>query len=113
MNMENCPIAEQLLSRKLHSSGVAVMSVRYASDELERVYAKSGTRDVEILWDPENLGAISVFLDGIWHEVHAVLDWFDGVPVDVWSNLRSVLREFSNAAHSDFQPTITTQVSGE
>ena len=52
---------------------------------------------VDIRWDPEDLGAISVFLEGAWHVVPAVYDRFEGMHFYVWLKVCRALRSKSAA----------------
>ncbi len=47
---------------------------------------------VDIRWDPENLGAISVYLEGAWHVVPSVYDRFVGMHFHDWMKVHRALR---------------------
>jgi putative transposase len=94
------------ISSMLSSRGIAVETVRYHSPELENAYAKHGAKKIEVFWDPEDLGAVSVLLDGTLHVVPSVLDWFSGVSIDAWMSMRWALHDISDAEHADFQAAV-------
>jgi len=96
------------ISRKLFERGIVVESVRYKSAHLERAFAKSGAQKVGVFWDPSDLGAIRVLIDGYWHLVPSVLDWFDGVSNDLWTSLRAELGNATDAGAAEHQETNPT-----
>jgi putative transposase len=96
------------ISKKLFERGIVVESVRYTSAHLERAFAKSGAQIVGVFWDPSDLGAIRVLIDGYWHLVPSVLDWFDGVSSDLWTSLRAELGSATDAGAVEYQETSPT-----
>jgi len=102
----------QHLSRRLFGRGIAVESVRYHSADLEWAYAESGAHHFIVMWDPENLGGVSVFLDGIWIDVPSVLDWFAGVSINTWVNMRGALRNINDDIYADIQASEAMQIRG-
>ncbi|SEL38930.1 hypothetical protein SAMN05216208_0001, partial [Roseovarius nanhaiticus] len=47
---------------------------------------------VDVRWDPEDIGAISVYLEGAWHVVPSVYDRFSGMHFHDWMKVRRALR---------------------
>ncbi|MCE6950296.1 DDE-type integrase/transposase/recombinase [Cereibacter sphaeroides] len=76
-------------------AGITVFGVRYQSELLARFIVQSGPRSLTVRWDPEDLGAVEVELDGQWHEVPAVHDFFHGLHLQVWVTARRGLRSRS------------------
>ncbi|SFQ23536.1 Mu transposase C-terminal domain-containing protein [Tranquillimonas alkanivorans] len=80
------------VTRKVSKAGIVVMGVHYQSDDLISFWLMPGSKTVKVRWDPENLGAIEVHLDGAWREVKAVHERFEGVNLHVWVQARKALR---------------------
>lgn len=80
------------LSRTVSKEGIVVMGVRYHGTDLVMHDLGFGSKRVDVRWDPENIGAISVFLDGAWREVPAVHERFAGVHFHTWMKARKALR---------------------
>ncbi|WP_096785354.1 Mu transposase C-terminal domain-containing protein [Rhodobacter sp. CZR27] len=76
-------------------AGITIFGARYQSEELARFIVLRGPRFLQVRWDPENLGAIEVELDGQWYEVPAVHDFLDGLHLQVWIAARRALRSRS------------------
>ncbi|ULB09185.1 DDE-type integrase/transposase/recombinase [Cereibacter azotoformans] len=77
---------------KASSAGITIFGVRYQSEALARSIVLRGPRRLNVRWDPENIGAIEVDLDGQWHEVPAVHDFFEGMHFQVWIAARRAMR---------------------
>lgn len=78
--------------RKVRESGITVLGVRYNSDTLAAWCLVHGSKDLDLRWDGEDIGAIEVCLDGEWHEVPSVFDRFEGLNAQVWMKVRRDLR---------------------
>jgi len=78
--------------RKVSQEGVVLMGVRYQSPELAMYFMGVQPKLVNIRWDPEDLGAISVYLEGAWHVVPSVYDRFKGMHFHDWVKVRRALR---------------------
>ncbi|SFF21277.1 putative transposase [Sulfitobacter brevis] len=72
--------------------GIVVMGVRYHSPELGMYFMGLGSKRVDVRWDPENLGAVSVYLEGAWQVVPSVHDRFVGMHFHDWMKVRRALR---------------------
>ena len=72
--------------------GIVVMGVRYHNPELGMYFMGMGSKRVDVRWDPENLGAVSVYLDGAWQVVPSVHDRFVGMHFHDWIKVRRALR---------------------
>lgn len=79
-------------TRKVRESGITVLGVRYNSDTLAAWCLVHGSKDLDLRWDGEDIGAIEVCLDGEWHEVPSVFDRFEGLNAQVWMKVRRDLR---------------------
>jgi len=60
------------------------MGIQYQSPEVGTYFMGMNPKMVDIRWDPENLGAISVYLEGAWHVVPSVYDRFVGMHFHDW-----------------------------
>jgi len=78
--------------RKVSSEGVVVMGIHYHSHVLAAHFLERETQQVDLRWDPDDLGAIDAFIDGAWIELNAVHDRFKGVNLHVWIKARKALR---------------------
>ena len=78
--------------RKISSEGVVVMGIHYHSHVLAAHFLERETQQVDLRWDPDDLGAIDAFIDGEWIELNAVHDRFKGVNLHVWIKARKALR---------------------
>ena len=80
------------LERKVSQQGIVIMGVQYQSPELGMYFMGMEPKRVDVRWDPENLGAISVYLEGAWQVVPALYDRFDGMHFHDWVKVRRALR---------------------
>ncbi|SIO39365.1 putative transposase [Rhodovulum sp. ES.010] len=80
------------LNRRLTREGLRVLGVRYHHEALAATVIEGGHKTVELRWDPEDLGAVEVVIDGQAHEARAVHDGFDGVDAHTWIAARRALR---------------------
>lgn len=67
------------VERVLGRHGLRFMGLDYRAAILRDLYLKRGGIPVPIRIDPQDIGAISVEIDGTWHEVRAATHGFDGV----------------------------------
>lgn len=65
--------------RVLGRHGLRFMGLHYGGDVLRDLYLKRGGIRVPIRVDPQDIGALSVEIEGTWHEVRAATTGFDGV----------------------------------
>lgn len=72
------------LARKLSREGVSVLGMRYHSEQLAQWMLHKEGRDVEVRWDPENIGSVTVYAGNQKFDVGAVLPGFDGVSARKW-----------------------------
>lgn len=81
------------VSRKLHKGGLTVLGVQYQHPLLEKAYLKKPGQVLEIRWDPDDIRAIEVNLDG-WVEVQSVRPAFHNgrVCAEDWIETRKALR---------------------
>lgn len=90
--------------RKLGPRGVRFMHIHYDSDWLVKYRTHYGLEEVLIRVDEDDLGAISVLLDGDWLPVPARDFEFQGVCLDDWVDLLADLRmRFGAEADVDFE----------
>lgn len=86
------------LKRKLKKDGITIHGLRYHSEELVAWTLQHGFTEVDLRWDHADIGAISVHLDGRWHEVSAVHGnaadghSFDGVSAAEWRAATNALK---------------------
>lgn len=85
------------LKRHVDKTGVTILGVRYQGPELLAFRRTCGGGQVDVRWDPSDLGAIEVFLGDAWYEIHAVSDRFSGLDVHRWVKVRRTLRAKSQS----------------
>lgn len=81
------------IDRTLGRHGVRFMGLDYRSDLLRDLYLKRGGVPLAIRVDPQDIGAISVEVDGLWHEVRAATSGFDGLSLSAHQALCGELRK--------------------
>lgn len=69
---------------KLSREGVSVLGMRYHSEQLAQWMLHREERNVEVRWNPENIGSVTVYAGGQKFDVGAVLPGFDGVSARKW-----------------------------
>ncbi|KQT61047.1 hypothetical protein ASG52_17590 [Methylobacterium sp. Leaf456] len=67
------------LERTLGRHGLRFMGLDYRAEVLRRHYLKRGGVSLAVKVDPQDIGAISIEIDGTWHEARAATSGFDGV----------------------------------
>lgn len=72
------------LKRTVAKTGITVLGIRYHSEALARWFMHSTSREVRVRWYSEDLGAISVELNGEWIEVPSVFERFQGQRAQTW-----------------------------
>lgn len=88
----------------LDPRGVRTQNLWFRSERLHEMFLDYGPRQVQIKWDRENLGWISVSLDGKgWLSVPCARPGFDGVSLWVWKATQEELHRHygSDAAISE------------
>ncbi|WP_322891449.1 MULTISPECIES: Mu transposase C-terminal domain-containing protein [unclassified Yoonia] len=86
------------LTRQLRKDGITILGLRYHSEELARWFLIYGNQDVDVRWDHQDIGAVSVHLDGRWMEVKTVHEVsrhdqpFDGLSAAEWTATNRALR---------------------
>ncbi|MCV3274133.1 Mu transposase C-terminal domain-containing protein [Roseobacter sinensis] len=73
------------LERTLTNRGIQVCGNHYSCDELREHFAHSRKRRMAVRLDPEDIGAISVEIDGRWFEAKSIHKDLDGVTLDAWT----------------------------
>src|SRR5690606_11321913 len=90
--------------RKLGPKGLRFMHIHYDSDWLVKYRNHYGLEEVLIRVDEDDLGSISVLLDGDWLAVPARDSEFQGVSLEDWVALLADLRlRFGSEAEIDFE----------
>ena len=79
------------LERALDHRGIRAVGIHYQSERLQEFRRRVGDVKVAVRLDPEDLGAVSVFVDEKWLTVPAVGS-FDGVNLAVWQEAARDLR---------------------
>lgn len=80
------------LRRKLSKEGVAVLGMHYHSEELARCMTSRTAREVEVRWHPDDIGTVTVYVDGRKIQVGATVPGFNGVTARQWLAMRRELR---------------------
>ena len=91
--------------RKLGAMGVRFMHIQYDSNWLVKYRTHMGLEEVLIRVDEDDLGAISVLLDGEWITVPALDTDFVGVSLDQWIELLEDLRMRFGLCSTSRRPT--------
>ena len=73
------------LRRTLSKRGIRLFSSHYDCPELREQFRRSRNRHVDVRVDPDDIGAVSVWIGGRWHPAPAVGGGLDGVPLAAWS----------------------------
>lgn len=94
----------EIPERQLGPGGVVFMHIRYDSNWLVKYRIHMGLEEVVIRVDKDDLGAISVLLDGDWITVPALDPEFRGVSLADWMALLADMRlRFGEEAAIDFR----------
>ncbi|UFM64677.1 Mu transposase C-terminal domain-containing protein [Paracoccus sp. MA] len=72
------------MPRKLSREGVTVLGMRYHSEALARWMTCKEERNVEVRWHPDDIGQVTVYVQGQRFQVGSVLPGFDGVSAREW-----------------------------
>ncbi|MEP2983715.1 MAG: transposase [Sulfitobacter sp.] len=72
--------------------GITILGIRYHSEALARKMLRRRNHEVNIRWYSEDLGAITVEVDGEWFEVPSVFRRFDGVRAQTYLAARRALQ---------------------
>jgi len=72
------------LARTLGNGGIRVLNLHYWCEPLVRHFLDRGRVEMEIKFDPEDLGEIAVCIDGTWHAATCRSDGFENVTLEAW-----------------------------
>lgn len=98
------------MMQTLDKTGIKILGIRYNVPQLaERYKHLFGTR-VPVRWYSENIGAVAVELDGVWQEIPAVFDCYEGVKAHTWQAAARMLRGASKAQHALNRSVITKAI---
>jgi putative transposase len=87
------------LMRTLTKRGIEVCGNHYSSPELRHYFAHSRIRKMLVRLDPEDIGAVSVEIDGAWFEAKSIHEDLDGVTLDAWVEQHQItLQRFKDVA---------------
>lgn len=86
------------LTRKLGRHGVLVCGVCYTSEALMRFFQRSGSQMLELRFDAEDMGHISIWYGDAWHAVPAVIAGMEGVSLAAWEQTMQEIRQVNRAA---------------
>ncbi|WGW05097.1 Mu transposase C-terminal domain-containing protein [Tropicibacter oceani] len=79
-------------TRDPQRNGLTVMQIPYHDERLAAYFMHKKKRALRLRWHPNDLGTISVELDGDWVDVKAVPAWAQGLKAAIWEK---TLRELS------------------
>ena len=85
------------VTRKISKLGVCFASNHYSSEALHAHFRTRKARDMVIRVDPDDLGEISVRIDGAWHAASCVEGGLDGVSLEAWKAACVKLRQSHRA----------------
>lgn len=86
------------LTRKLGRHGVLVCGVCYTSEALMRFFQRSGAQMLELRFDAEDMGHISIWYGDAWHAVPALIAGMEGVSLAAWEQTMQEIRQANRAA---------------
>jgi putative transposase len=87
------------MDRTLGRHGIRFMGLDYRADVLRDHYLRCGSVPLPVRVDPQDIGAISVEVNGTWHEVRAATSGFDGVRLtDHQALCDQLAKRFANQA---------------
>ncbi|MCJ2107303.1 Mu transposase C-terminal domain-containing protein [Methylobacterium sp. E-041] len=72
------------LFRTLGNAGIRVLNLHYWCEPLVRHFLDRGKVEMEIKFDPEDLGEIAVCIDGTWHAASCTSEKFENVTLEAW-----------------------------
>lgn len=81
------------IRRKSGRHGLLVCGINYHSKRLDQHFRQHGAEDLELRIDPENLGHVSVWFEGAWHSVPALIDGVEGLSFATWESTILELRQ--------------------
>lgn len=73
------------LERTLAKDGLRVMHVRYHDLALAEKYVRNVGKKVSVRVDPQNIGAVEILDNGVWRELPAVDQRFEGMSAADWA----------------------------
>lgn len=79
------------LERTLSKQGILVATNHYSSPELREKFRHSRLRKFRVRVDPDDIGALSVLIDGRWYDAPAVMGDLDGITMDAWKHQFSLI----------------------
>ncbi|HEV7318795.1 MAG TPA: Mu transposase C-terminal domain-containing protein [Ensifer sp.] len=79
--------------RKLSGEGLTVAGLHYSSEAMGRLWLKEKDCDVEVRFDPNDIGTICFRVGNSWPEARCTEPGFDGVPLAEWSQTVHDLRQ--------------------
>lgn len=98
------------LERTITDSGIKVLGNDYTCPEIADRFLHSRKRDVDVRLDPEDIGTISVNLDGQWLPVPCVVRAFDGVTLHTWIRAGTELRRRHQKAAEAALPIVVAAI---
>lgn len=76
-------------SYKLQKTGIKILDVRYQSKELARLFMQDGNKDLDVVWNADDIGEISVKVGKEkWITVPSVFDGHKGMDATTWQEVR-------------------------
>ncbi len=81
------------VERVLTKRGARVLGIDFNSEEIVEVRKQYGNLKCPIYFDPDSLGAVSVYVKGRWIEVANSIENFSRVSVEEWNATGAILRK--------------------
>ncbi|KEJ93750.1 hypothetical protein SUH3_13215 [Pseudosulfitobacter pseudonitzschiae] len=80
-------------NRIIVGGNVKVVGIEYTSDAVRNQFLHGHDSNVDVRMDPQDLGWITVRIDGKWHAAEAVPEGFHGRSLDEWIDTCTALRQ--------------------
>lgn len=80
------------LERELSTEGLKVAGIHYSSEKLGRLFLNRGEVEVDIRFDPGDIGAIAFRVGNEWLDARCIEPGFDGTSLAEWSQTVHDLR---------------------
>jgi len=98
------------LTRTITNKGVRVLGLFYTSEAIAHHFLHNHDRTVEVRLDPEDMGCISVKMNGRWTAVSCRVRDFDGVSLQTWLRAATDLRRRYRDQANLVRPIVTKAI---
>ncbi|MGY6246928.1 Mu transposase C-terminal domain-containing protein [Bosea thiooxidans] len=81
------------IERTLSQRGIRMLGLYYRAPKLGELYLSKGGITLDVRFDPDDIGRISVCVDGDWHGIACATPGLDGISAFAWVAAASDLRQ--------------------